>query len=164
MSEVYLRLECSFEQEEKRSAVFQGVYSHAPHCRDHSEGLAIFRSLGVDASDILRDDRAWELSDCGVDASGKLFLRAMAGPDSGYVVFPALLRIVGQAGASGVLGVLSHTGAGIYEALTTRDGKVETVYTTDNYEEVGDDFFDGMKQLLVRHLEQLSRLRSGGML
>ena len=103
------------------------------------------------------------MEECQVANDGKLIVKAVAGTSTGYEVFSAILLALERVGATGVFAVLYHSGIGSYEAVTAHGGTIETVFTTYNYKEVGDDWFEGMRILCGRAFESLARLRAAGL-
>ena len=163
MSEVYFQLQARFPTDDLSARAFRGIYARRTP-EKIEKVLAEFNALGIDALSFLSPDVLWELEDCLVDDENCLHLKALSGAGPSQGVIPALTLAMHQAGASSVLTVLYDTSSGTYQALSIDNNEVVEVYTTFDYDSVGDDYFEGIRRLLLRAYRATSHLVNDGLL
>lgn len=92
----------------------------------------------------------WSVEAVDVRAGGRLYIEALAGTKTGYDTYRVMVKLLDELRVTNILAVTFHSGCGHYEAWTVRDGEVEMLYETDDYETVGDSPLDSIRALLAR--------------
>ena len=156
MSEVHFYMQARFPSAELSGRFFRAVYSHGSEI-DTKGAVEELEAIGVEVVEFLGPGLAWEIEDCGVDDRERMSLKASCSGASSHVI-GALCVAAGRSGASSVLSILHDTSTGAYQALGVNGDDPVELYTTYDYEAVGDDFVAGIRRLLAvahRHTKQL---------
>lgn len=163
MSEVHFQIQARFPAADLSARFFRAVYSHGSD-NDVTGIIDELEGMGVETSTFLDPEFSWEVEDCGVDEHECFRLKAVAdaGPSQG--VIGAIAIAASRAGATSVLAILCDTSTGAYQALGTNSDGIVELFTTYDYDEVGDDYASGIRRLLLRAHQCTSGLVQDGVL
>ena len=147
MSEINFFMQARFPSADLSGRFFRAVYSHGSKI-DTKGAVEELKEIGVEVVEFLGPGLNWVIEDCGVDERDCLSLKANCSGESSHVI-GALCVAAGRSGASSVLSILHDTSTGVYQALGVGADDPVELYTTYDYEAVGDNFVAGVRRLLV---------------
>lgn len=162
MSEVVFFMQASFPDAARSGRFFRAVYSHDSEIETNG-AVEELEAEGVDTSSFLDPELDWEIEDCGVDDREHLRLKAGCSGESSQVI-GALAVAARRAGATSVISFLFDTSTGDYQALGATEETPVEIYTTQDYDSVGDDFVSGLRRLVLAAHEHTTRLIEDGLL
>lgn len=147
MSEVHFFMQARFPSADLSGRFFRAVYSHGSP-GDTTGAVEALKAIGVEVDEFLHPGLVWTIEDCGVDERECLSLKASCSGESSHVI-GALCVAAGRSGASSVLSILHDTSTGAYQALGAGESEPVELYTTYDYDAVGDNFVAGVRRLLA---------------
>lgn len=162
MSEVHFFVQARFPNAALSGRFFRAVYSHGGRSDDTGAAEELEAS-GVDVATFLDPELDWEIEDCGVDERECLSLKATCSGEASEVI-GALCVAARRAGASSVLAILFDTSTGAYQALGATESAPVELYTSYDYDSVGDDYVAGVRRLLAAAHEHAKKLVEDGLL